>query len=267
MYRIGVFATGRGQGSRGLLQAIHQGIQSGHIPAEVAFVFSNREPGEFEATDGFFEMVQGFGYPLVTSSFRRFRARLGGDPGWRRTYELDAIRRLEPFNPDLCVLAGFLLIVPQMCRQYTMINLHPAAPGGPLGMWQEVIWQLIETRANSTGNTMLYVTEKLDKGPTASFSTFPIRGPGFDEHWEAIEGRAVAELRASEGEALALFQSVRRHGVAREQPLVVETVKAFAEGRVQVRDGAVVNSAGRPLAGLDLTEQIEALVSQKGPLG
>ena len=264
MYRIGVFATGRGQGSRGLLQAIHHGIQSGHIPAEVAFVFSNREPGEFQATDGFFEMVHGFGYPLVTSSFRKFRARLGDDPDWRHRYELDAIRRFEQFNPDLCVLAGFLLIIPQLCRRYTMINLHPAAPGGPVGMWQEVIWELIQSRANSTGNTILYVTEELDKGPTVTFSTFPIRGPGFDEHWEAIEGRPVSELRATEGEALPLFQLIRQRGMAREQPLVVETVKAFAEGRVEVRDGSVVNGHGKPLAGLDLTERIEALVSEKG---
>jgi phosphoribosylglycinamide formyltransferase-1 len=46
-----------------------------------------------------------------------------------------------------------------------MINLHPAAPGGPTGTWQEVIWQLIEGRAVETGVMMHLVTPELDRGP------------------------------------------------------------------------------------------------------
>ncbi len=264
MYQIGVFATGRGQGSRGLLQALHNNIESGHLPVEVAFVFSNREPGEFEATDGFFELVQEYGYPLVTSSFRKFRAALEDDPDWRRKYEADALQRLERFRPEICLLAGFLLWVPEMCRRYTMINLHPAAPGGPVGMWQEVIWQLIESRAAATGNNMLSVIEDLDKGPTVTFSTFPITGHQFDRHWKATEGRAISDLKANEGEKLHLFRLIREEGVARERPLVVETVKAFAEGRVRIQDGLVVDGNGNPAAGLDLTEQIEAAIAGGG---
>ena len=261
MYRIGVFATGRGQGSRGLLQAIHDSIEAGHTPVDVAFVFSNREAGEFEATDGFFDQVRDYGYPLVTSSFRKYRSSLSNAPGWRNNYEIDALQRLEGYDADICLLAGFLLWVPEMCRRYTMINLHPAAPGGPTGMWQEVIWQLIESRAAKTGNTMLYVTEELDKGPTATFSTYSIRGPAFDEHWELIEGKSVAEMKSSEGDSLPLFRAIREAGVVRERPLVVETVKAFAEGRVAVKGEQVVDGAGRHVSGLDLTAEIESLVA------
>lgn len=260
MYTIGLFATGRGSGSRGLLQAIHEAIAEGRLPVRIAFVFSNREKGEFEATDGFFEMVRGYGYPLVTHSFRKHRARTDEGAEWRKEYEAEVARRLAPYAPDLCVLAGFLLIVPELSKQFTMVNLHPAAPGGPIGMWQEVIWQLIERRAASSGNTMLHVTEELDKGPTVSYCTFPISGPAFREHWEAIKGRSLAELWAAHGEELPLFQAIRRHGMARERPLVVETVKAFAEGRVRVRHGLVEDGRGNPLAGLDLTAEIEALL-------
>lgn len=263
MYQIGLFATGRGQGSRGLLQAVHESIKSGRLSARIAFVFSNRDPGEFEATDGFFQMVREYGYPLVTHSFRRFRARTGDDPDWRTQYDREVMRRLEPYAPDLCVLAGYLLIVgPEMCRRYTMVNLHPAAPGGPVGLWQEVIWQLIGSRAAQSGNTIFYVTEELDRGPLVSCSTFPIAGPPFDEHWEAIKGRPLDELRATEGEELPLFQLIRQHGMARERPLVVETLRAFAQGRVGVRHGAVVDDEGEPLSGLDLTVEIEKLLSR-----
>ncbi|GAH59253.1 unnamed protein product, partial [marine sediment metagenome] len=43
-------------------------------------------------------------------------------------------------------------------QRYNMVNLHPAAPGGPTGTWQEVIWQLIENKAEETGVMMHLVT-------------------------------------------------------------------------------------------------------------
>ncbi len=262
MYRIGIFATGRGQGSRGLLQAIHDSIEAGHLPASVAFVFSNRDPGEFEATDGFFDQVRSYGYPLVTCSFRKFREAHSPAKDWRRLYEHQAASLIEPFNPDLTVLAGFLLIVPELSRRYSLINLHPAAPGGPTGMWQEVIWQLIESQADSSGNTIDYVTEELDRGPTVAYSTYSIRGAAFDPLWTAIRGHSIPELKAKEGEGLPLFQLIRQHGMARERPLVVETLKAFAEGRLRLAGRAVTGEAGKPVTGLDLTARIEALVSE-----
>ena len=39
-------------------------------------------------------------------------------------------------------------------------------------------------------------------------------------------------------------------------------IGAFAEGRVSVRDKRVVDAAGRPIAGYDLTDEIEGIVAQ-----
>ncbi|MCL0102156.1 phosphoglycerate transporter [Dehalococcoidia bacterium] len=261
MYSIGVFSTGRGQGSRGLLRALHNAIQSGHIAAEISFVFSNRDHGEFEATDKFFTDIRNYGYPLITSSFRKYRNSLRNDPDWRQKYELHTLDLLQGYKVDLCLLAGFLLWVPEMCQRYMMMNLHPAAPGGPIGLWQEVIWTLISDQASSSGNTMLHVTEELDKGPTATYAAFPIRGPGFDEHWSTIRSRSIEEVKSNDGESNPLFQAIRNAGVIREQPLVVETIKAFSEKRVCVIEGKIVDSRGHPVAGLDLTSEIEALVN------
>ena len=260
MFRIGLFATGRGQGSLQLVTAVRDAIEEGRLPARVEFVFSNRDPGEFEPTDRFFEAVRGFGYPLVTRSFRRFKAALGDDSeGWRVKYDREVIDFLEPYGPDLCVLAGYLLIFsPALCERYTAINLHPAAPGGPIGMWQDVIWKLIETEASSSGNMMQSVIPEVDRGPIVTFSTFPITGGEFGPLWDEARGRSVEELREGPGESLPLFQAIRSAGTARERPLVVETLRAFAEGRVRIEDGAVVDGQVRPIEGLDLTQEIEA---------
>ena len=264
MFRIGLFATGRGQGSLHLVTAIHDAIESGRLRAQVDFVFSNREEGEFEPTDRFFDAVRSFGYPLVTRSFRRFKADLGADPDWRVKYDREVMDLLASHQPDLCVLAGYLLIFSsELCERYTTINLHPAAPGGPIGMWQDVIWQLIEKRERTSGNMMQSVTPEVDQGPIVSFSTFPIAGEVFDPLWREVGRRTVQDLRAHGGQALALFQAIREAGTARERPLVVETLRAFAQGRVRIEGGNVVDWQGRPITGLDLTAEIEAGLTEK----
>ena len=258
MFRIGLFATGRGQGSLQLVTAVHNAVESGSLPISVEFVFSNREPGEFEPTDRFFDAVQGFGYPLVTRSFRRFKRELGDDPEWRVQYDRETIKLLAPFNPELCVLAGYLLIFsPELCNRYPVINLHPSAPGGPIGMWQNVIWQLIEARATASGNMMQLVTPEVDKGLVVSFSTYPITGPVFAPLWHNIANRTVEDIKATEGEELPLFQAIREAGTLRERQLLLETLRTFAQGRMKFANGTAVDEQGHPVRGLDLTEQIE----------
>ena len=168
---------------------------------------------------------------------------------------------------DIGVLAGYMLVFTgEMCNRYPLLNLHPALPGGPVGTWQEVIWQLIEARAEHTGAMMHLATEVLDQGPPATFFSFSLRGPVFDPLWAAVEGRSVRELREQEGEENALFQAIRRYEAARELPLVVETLKALADGRLRIEGQRVLDSAGRELpGGLDLTAEIEAAVAAISP--
>ena len=105
---------------------------------------------------------------------------------------------------------------------------------------------------------MQSVIPEVDRGPIVSFSTFPIAGGSFEPLWDEVRGRSVEELRESAGEALRLFQAVRAAGTARERLLVVETLRAFAQGRVRIDGGAVTDGQGRPIEGLDLTGEIEA---------
>ncbi|MDP2951729.1 MAG: formyltransferase family protein [Chloroflexota bacterium] len=258
MYSLGWLSTGRDEAARQLLATVQDAIQKGESKAQIAFVFSNREPGENQESDRFFDLVREYRIPLVCLSSNRFRASQAGTE-WRPAYEREAMQRLGAYRPDLCVLAGYMLIVgEEMCRRYPMINLHPAAPGGPTGTWQEVIWKLIEARARETGVMMHRVTPELDRGPVATYCTFPIRGQPFDKHWHDIEDMSVEEIKREQGEDNALFRLIRSHGVARELPLILATLKAFSEGKLRFQGYGVVNSPGQPIHGHDLTEEIEA---------
>jgi phosphoribosylglycinamide formyltransferase-1 len=214
----------------------------------------------------FIKLVESYRIPLVCLSSKRFKAGSGEylSPQWRLEYDREAMRRFKDYSPGLCVLAGYMLIVgPEMCRQYKMINLHPAAPGGPTGTWQEVIWKLIETQAVETGVMMHLVTPELDKGPPVTYCKFSIRGKPFDKHWEEVKDLPVGEVKAKQGESNTLFKLIRQEGMKRELPLIVATVKAFSEGRVRIEDWKVVDSKGKPIKAYSLTREIDEAVKGK----
>lgn len=271
MYQFGWFSTGRDKAARDLLQAVQSSIELGEIEAEIAFVFSNREPGESEESDLFFKLVDDYHTPLVTLSCQKFKVRKGitasqqqgGLPQWRLGYDREVMNRLRDFSPDLCVLAGYMLIVgKEMCRKYDMINLHPAAPGGPKGTWQEVTWQLIDNRAEETGAMMHLVTPELDQGPPVAYCSFPIRGEPFDRYWREWE-KPPSTSAKSRGETGPLFKLIRKYGLAREFPLIISTLKAFSQGKVRVAAGKVTDASGEPIDGYDLTDEINKLIGEE----
>jgi folate-dependent phosphoribosylglycinamide formyltransferase PurN len=275
-YKIGWFSTGRGAGSKALLKAAQDAIISGELDAEIEFVYCSRERGETEPTDQYLDMVEAYGIPLASFSYQKFRAAMGMPnpdlsrslPQWRIDYDNEVIRRLKKFNPDICVLAGFMLVTgPVMCEKYPIINLHPAAPGGPTGTWQQVIWKLIETKAEIQGIKMHVAIPELDMGPTATFCTFPIRGKAFDRYREEIKGKSVEDIKKEQGVENALFKSIREHGAARELPLTVATLKVFSQGKIKItKDRQVVDAAGHVIKGYDLTAEIDEAVRGKLPV-
>ncbi len=232
MLKIGWFSTGRGPGSRGLLEFVQAHIQDGKLDARIQYVFSNRQPGEAEGSDEFFGLVRRCGIPLVTLSSAQFR-RTEGRP-WaelRQDFDRRVIGLVEPYQVDVCVLAGYMLILGgEMCRRYPFLNLHPALPDGPVGTWQEVIWELIETRAPRTGAMVHLATEQVDRGPVMSYCTVPLRGGSFDALWEEAGAADLSEARKEQGEEFPLFREIRAAGYAREPYLVLETLRAVADG-------------------------------------
>jgi phosphoribosylglycinamide formyltransferase-1 len=269
VYKIGWFSSGRDEAASELLTVVWDSIQKGFINAEFDFVFSNRERGQNAESDKFFELVDSYGIPLVCFSSKTFKPDLRKEnmEEWRIAYDREVISCLKNYNPNLCVLAGYMLITgPELCNKFTMINLHPAEPEGPTGTWQEVIWKLIEDKSNKTGVMMHHVTEILDRGPPITYCHFPIRGGKFDSLWEQMENKlkdkSLEDIIQEEREAEPLFSEIRYHGVRRELPLIIQTIKEFAEGRILIENGSVF-AEGKPISGAyDLTEKIEKLIAE-----
>lgn len=269
-YRIGWFTTACDKVAVDLFQAVYGGINKGIIKGEISFVFSNRQDHETEESDKFFQLVQRLGIPLVCFSSQKFEPEIRHASKedekilktWRLDYDREIIARIEHFKPDIIVLAGYMLIVGgEICRKFDMINLHPALPGGPTGTWQEVIWQLIERKANETGAMMHLVTEELDKGPPVAYYSFPIRGGQFDEVWKDFEEklriRTLPQIAQEEGEENPLFVLIRREGVKREIPLIFLTVKEFADGKIRIENGQIIAEDKSVPAGYCLNKEIE----------
>ena len=252
--KLGWFSTGRGQGSLGLLAAALDAIDDGRLNATIRFVFCNRERGERTGSDRFMDFVESRKIALVTLSSRSFRRDHENRP-WselRESFDLAAADLLKKYDPDLSVNAGYMLIAPVLCRVFRMINVHPALPTGPAGMWNNVIWDLIEQRADVNGVMVHLVTEDVDGGPVLSYCSYPIRGPQFDAHWVGIKGRKLSDVRRAPGEDLPLFRAIREAGLLRERPLLVETLCAVADGRLDLE---LAEGGGGVLS--DLTEVVE----------
>ena len=271
MFNIGWLSTGRGEGSRGLLSFVQGRILQGQLDARIEFVFSNREAGEAEGSDQFFALVKEYGLPLVNLSSAKFRrARQGPFAAHREEYDQQVMDLLSLFNPDICVLAGYMLIVGgAMCRAYPLLNLHPALPDGPIGTWQEVAWQLIESRASHTGAMVHLATVDVDRGPVISHCTVPLTGGAFTSLWEGLDHGDLDRVKAEVGEEFPLFQLIRQAEYQREPYLLFETLRCVAEGRVALSEGQVLDREGRPLrsiqpAGLCLDQEISRTMADDG---
>ena len=240
MLKIGWFSTGRGEGSRGLLRFVKDRLESEGIDARIDFVFSNRAPGEAEGSDEYFKLVADYGIPLITHSSAEFRRRAGGRfAAHRSEYDAETLRLLASQQPDVCVLAGYMLIASSaLCRAFPLLNLHPALPDGPIGTWQDVVWRLIEQRAELTGAMMHLATEEVDRGPLVSYVTVPLRTPGLEPHWRRLEGQSLADIKRNAGEEFELFRLIRAEQYSREPYLLLETLRSLSLAEVTLDAGS-----------------------------
>lgn len=254
--RIAWLTTGRGPGSYGALKYLFQAIDAG-LPVEPAVVFVNRDEGESEATDQLIALARGRGVPVEAFSSVRYRKSVGGQrsrpgdplPQWRHDYDNLAAEQLAAYDFSLGVMFGYMLIAtPALFERFPFLNDHPALPDGPVGTYQQVIAQLIERRATESGCMVNLVTGEVDRGPVVSFCRYAIRDEANAELWERY-----AETPGDEQSPL--YADIRARGVARERPFLVETLRAIAEGRLNVP----------PPGPLDLTDEVESAVTGAKP--
>lgn len=279
--KIGIFSTFIEPAALELARTVQNAVRTGEVPnSEIAFIFSNREIGDNPTTDGILSTLNKQDMPLISFSASRFKPDMRREARkqerygntslmgkWRNQFGEEVLRLLPKTDIDL-LLGDMYIWGDNLCTKRNGINLHPALPNGPKGEWYKAIWQLIQEGAKVTGVMMHKVTPELDRGPAVTYCSFPIRGFQFDDLWNQLpqdqKGLAqLIKLGLSEKEKTQhpLHRKVREHGLTREFPLIIQTVRSFAEGKLRVEGKSVLDFEGNQLKdGLDLTRQIDEVV-------
>ena len=78
-----------------------------------------------------------------------------------------------------------------------------------------------------------------------------------------MENSSLADIKKEQGENNELFRLIRQHGLARELPLIVLTLKTLCENKVQIDAGKIYDSQGKQIRGYDLSLQVNRMVGEK----
>lgn len=233
MKSIGWFTTGRGPGSLGLFSTVRSMIRNGDIEARISFVFLNREVKGNQNRARLIAMAEEDGVPVIILPSDGFRPDLKASDleAWRSAYG-KRMRELISAHPmDFGVLAGYMLILdPETCREYDIINLHPALPGTYQGTWEDIVRRVAEGDDRTYGSMVHVCTPELDRGATVAYDEFDI-----------------TDLRRDIHDMGLLAKAIRAREAAREVPLLMETVRLLAEGEVTLDHGMLRDAEGRPI--------------------
>ena len=155
--RIVVLISGRGTN----LQTIIDAIASGALPVDLRAVVCN-EPG----ASGI-ERARSAGYEVAVVHHRDFHA--------RDRFDAALADAIEPFDPELLVLTGFMrILTPGFVRRYTgrLINIHPSLLPELPGLRTHA--RAIAAGVKVHGVTVHFVTAELDGGPMIAQARVPV---------------------------------------------------------------------------------------------
>ncbi|MEX2600959.1 MAG: phosphoribosylglycinamide formyltransferase [Balneolaceae bacterium] len=153
MKKIAVFASGSGSN----FQAVIDAVQSGRIEAVICGLITNRDNA------GAIKRAEASGIPA--------RVLNPSDFPDSSEYESTLLEQLKEWNPDLIVLAGYMLKIPDSlisAMPDQIINIHPAllpAYGGKGFYGLRVHKAVLDAGESETGCSVHYVNERYDDGP------------------------------------------------------------------------------------------------------
>ena len=249
MKRIGWFTTARGPGSFNLFKTMMANINDGTIDAMISFVFINREVKGNQFRTKLIAMAEEADIPVIILPSDDFETELKKNdlPAWRDAYGKAMRDKISKYPMDFGALAGYMLILdPETCRKYTIINLHPALPDTYKGTWEEIVSQVVENGDERYGATVHVCTPELDRGETLCYDSFQV-GP--------IRKRFPAKEEQ--------IKQVRAEELKREAHLLIGAIKMIVDGEVEIRDGkAVFRDAGRSAGSRCLADMIEKELSR-----
>ncbi|CAJ0992210.1 phosphoribosylglycinamide formyltransferase [Pantoea sp. Nvir] len=186
-----------GNGSN--LQSILEACESRRIKGSVSAVFSNK------ANAYGLSRARAAGVPTHVLSVSDFSD--------RESFDLQLIKMIEAYTPDLVVLAGYMLILSSAFvshYQDRLLNIHPSLLPKYPGLHTHR--QALKNGDTEHGTSVHFVTNKLDEGPIVFQAKVPIF-PSDDE------------------KAIAVRVKHQEHAI---YPLVLSW---FIEGRLTMREG------------------------------
>lgn len=204
MLRVMVLVSGGGTN----LQAIIDAVASGAITnTELVAVLSNNK------TVKSLERARNAGIPAISVSPKDFEN--------RAEFNDALLAKVDEFQPDLVVLAGFLVAIPEaMVHKYNgrIINIHPSLIPSFCGVGYyglKVHEKALERGVKVTGATVHFVNEGMDEGPIVAQKAVMVED---DDTPEILQRRVMEQA---------------------EWILLPQAIDDIANGRIAVVDGKV----------------------------
>lgn len=204
MLRVVVLVSGGGTN----LQAIIDAIKADKITnAELVGVISNNK------TVKSLDRAKTAGIPAVSVSPKDFAD--------RAAFNDALLAKVDEFAPDLVVLAGFLVAIPEaMVKKYSnrIINIHPSLIPSFCGVGYyglKVHEKALERGVKVTGATVHFVTEGMDEGPIIAQRSVVVEE---DDTAEVLQQRVMEQA---------------------EWIILPKAIDDIANGRITVVDGKV----------------------------
>lgn len=194
-----IAALASGRGSN--LQALLDAIDDGSLPAQVVGVFSDRSKAVA------LQRARDAGIPARSLAPKEFATRAGFDAA--------LFAAVDEVRPDLIVCAGYMRLISGDvvdARRGRIINIHPSLLPAFKGLHTHQ--QALDAGVAEHGASVHFVTPDLDGGPVIAQARVPVL-PGDDA--DTLAARVLE----------------------REHPLLVETVRWLATGRVALAEGIV----------------------------
>jgi phosphoribosylglycinamide formyltransferase 1 len=185
MKKIVILISGRGSN----MQAIVQAAKKEQWPAQIAAVISNRADAaglDYAASEGILTAV------VVSKEFAS-----------RPAFDAALQAKIDEFEPDLVVLAGFMrILTAEFVEHYAnrIINIHPSLLPNFVGL--ETHQQALDAGVKVHGATVHFVTPQLDHGPIIAQAVVPVT---FGDTPEVLAQRVLAQEHVIYPQAVRLF--------------------------------------------------------------
>ena len=195
IFKLAILVSGTGTN----LQSFIDRVADGRLDVDIAIVFAN-SPDAYGL-----QRAQDAGIETVCIPH--------GDFEDREQFDRSIANALDPFEPDLIILAGFMRILsPWFVRHYEgkVLNIHPALLPRYPGL--DTHARALKAGDSHHGSTVHFVTDELDAGP------------------RILAGRIAINPSESADELRARVQAV-------EHQIYPQAAQLFAQGRVTHKNG------------------------------